>query len=64
MPALTRRTSRTWPSPAGRRRTSLEGGNRGMHRWCLESLPVYGDLKGSIRAERGDEADQPLLGRC
>ena len=64
MPALTRRPDSTRASQAGRRRTSLEGGNRGMHRWRLGSLPVYGDLKGCTRAGRGDEADQLLLGSC
>ena len=37
-------------APAGRRRTSLEGGNRGMLRRGLASLNGYGDWKMRGRA--------------
>ena len=46
MPALARRTPKTRRSPPGRRRTSLKGGNRGMHLGSRGSLHGYGDLKG------------------
>lgn len=44
MPVLSRRTVRMRQPSAGRRRTSLEGGNCGMYRCALEQATVYGDL--------------------
>jgi hypothetical protein len=42
MPALMRSPVKVQRSPAGRRRTSLEGGNRGMLRRSSGSPQVYG----------------------
>lgn len=58
MPAPTRRAASTRASLADRRRTSLEGGNRGGWRCGWVSLQGYGNLKGRNRVERGDLADQ------
>ena len=41
---------------AGRRRTSLKGGNRGMHRCSCGRLDSYGDLMFGSRAVRGNWA--------
>lgn len=39
----------------GRRRTSLEGGNRGMRSGESGSVTVYGDLKGGFVANLANE---------
>ena len=46
MPALTRKGAMTCRGDAGRRRTSLEGGNRGMPHCRWGKLRGYGDLRG------------------
>lgn len=51
MPALERRPARTHQSPVGRRRTNLQGGNRGMPRGVSEQGTAYGDLRRRTRAE-------------
>ncbi len=43
----------------GRRRTSLEGGNRGMRSGESESATVYGDLKVSSASNL---ANKPICG--
>jgi hypothetical protein len=59
MPALSRRCAKTRQSSAGRRRTSLEGGNRGEPRRGPGRLHSYGDLTAGSRPGRGDLASQP-----
>ena len=46
MPALTHRTARSRQNSEGRRRTSLEGGNRGIAVTSQDQTTVYGDLNG------------------
>ena len=46
MPALYARAVGTGQNSGGRRRTSLEGGNRGMRSGESGSATVYGDLNG------------------
>jgi hypothetical protein len=58
MPALRCRTVKTRRSLLGRRRTSLEGGNRGMPRRGAGGLVGYGDLMVRTRAVRGNRADR------
>src|SRR5271169_585443 len=70
MPAQKRRRARTWRRRGGRRRTSLEGGNRGMPGCGPGTLDGYGDLRAgfrvghSIRAGRagGEMARMPDVG--
>jgi hypothetical protein len=56
MPALTRRRVSVRRRRAGRRRTSLEGGNRGMPRGGPGRLNRYGDLMLGSAAGRCDRA--------
>ena len=46
MPDLKHRATRMQQSSEGRRRTSLEGGNRGLRSGESGSAAVYGDLNG------------------
>lgn len=59
MPALIHVAARIQQSPAGRRRTSPEGGNRGMLPRGSGNLNGYGDLTDRSWAWCGDDADQP-----
>jgi hypothetical protein len=43
----------------GRRRTSPEGGNRGLRSGGLEQGMDYGDLKGGCTGYPGSHVDQP-----
>ena len=47
MPALQHETVRMPQNFEGRRRTSPEGGNRGMIEGVSENATIYGDLTGS-----------------
>jgi len=47
MPALQHETARIQQNFEGRRRTSPEGGNRGMIEGVSENATIYGDLTGS-----------------
>src|SRR6266567_4053266 len=59
MPALTRRGARTRRRHGGRRRTSLEGGNRSMPRCGLGRLDRYGDSMVRGAAGCGDRVSRP-----
>jgi hypothetical protein len=48
MPALTHSPAGKQQNSEGRRRTSLEGGNRGMYRGGSGQATCYGDLSGFL----------------
>jgi hypothetical protein len=59
MPALIHGAARIRQNPAGRRRTSPEGGNRGMLPRGPGNLNSYGDLMLRSWVWCADDADQP-----
>jgi len=55
MPALSHSPPRSQQNSEGRRRTSLEGGNRGMRSGESGLVTVYGDLNGGFVTNLANE---------